>query len=912
MKRITIIAAFVLLLASGSCGHGRKLLNSTNTPGAFAQPQASQLVVEWPALPVDKAQPWEKLDGAGRVVSSINLQSEFVPGVERFLEAGNVSDLGEASAFTSGSPGEENVSWAIYRIPMGAEQPGTIAADANLRLNANNEPSAYYIGVGDYSVNTWHWYGPYSVSHVRFNVPPAAYTSGLGNLMLAVVAYDGVDFDLVGLGVNARDGADTTAPPVPSAPTLTPIAGGVLAEWIPVVAADLAGYRIYANGNNVFDYIEGGTSIFIPASADVEITLSAVDVSGNESAQSSAANAAPLTGDIPVVELNASSASGMRGDIISLTASGADSYDWDTDGDGTWDITDDTTGSAFAVTTDMGIIRPALRAHAAGDGFWMGAVSLIIAGNSRPVVSATGVPQSGAAPLSVDFTITAEDTDGTIAEYAWDFDGDGIYDSTSPTNPSPLPNTYAANGLFNAKFRVTDNEGGWDVDTVAVNVIGPPVNLPPAVSAAVDVSSGVAPLAVSFTLTGLDSDGTIAEYMWDFDGDGTYDGFLPANPSPLQHTYPAPGLYNAKFRVTDNEGSWDVDTVCINALSVPANLPPVALLTADPPIIYLGETGSGQVTFDALESYDPDGTAPLLFNFDPLGDNNWVSNGNNPTFTFDYSASGSFNARVSVQEESGGLYDVATVQVRIYRFGSTTVDSAGETGYFISLAIVNGNPAISYYDFSNGDLKYVRASDTSGASWASPVTVDSAGMVGSYTSLAVVNGNPAISYYDGTNDDLKYVRATDASGTSWASPVTVDGAGDAGLYTSLEVVNGNPAISYRDITNGDLKYVRANDASGISWASPVAVDSAGIVGSYTSLEVVNGIPAISYYDLTNGDLKYVRASDASGTSWGSPVAVDSAGDVGWYTSLAVVNGNPAISYRDITNGDLKFAYPRLD
>ena len=65
------------------------------------------------------------------------------------------------------------------------------------------------------------------MSHVRFNVPPAAYTSGLGNLMLAVVAYDGADFDLVGLGVNARDDADTTAPPIPSAPTLTPVAGGV-------------------------------------------------------------------------------------------------------------------------------------------------------------------------------------------------------------------------------------------------------------------------------------------------------------------------------------------------------------------------------------------------------------------------------------------------------------------------------------------------------------------------------------------------------------------------------------------------------------------------------------------------------------------------------------------------------------
>ena len=35
--------------------------------------------------------------------------------------------------------------------------------------------------------------------------------------------------------------------------------------------------------------------------------------------------------------------------------------------------------------------------------------------------------------------------------------------------------------------------------------------------------------------------------------------------------------------------------------------------------------------------------------------------------------------------------------------------------------------------------------------------------------MAVVNGNPAISYYDNTNSDLKYVRASDTSGTSWGT-----------------------------------------------------------------------------------------------------------------------------------------------
>lgn len=467
---LSMLAIATLLFSCGGRGNMR-FPTSPNTPGIAPDTQSQQREAVWPTnLPVDKAQPWETVDGSGRITSSINLQSQFMPGVERFLEAGSVSDLGEASRMTSGAPGGQGVSWAIYRIPMGAEQPGTIAADVNLRLTSANAESEYYLGVGDYSLNTWHWHGPFDVSHVRFNLPAAAYTSALGNLMVAVVAYDGADFDLVGLGVNARDDADSSAPPAPPAPALTPVAGGVLAEWVPVVASDLAGYRVYANGRETLNYVEGGTSTFIPTAGDVSVTLKSVDVSGNASDASPAANATPLTGDIPVVQLTASSPSGKRGNVISLTASGADSFDWDVDGDGTWDITGDATGTAFATTSNMGIIRPALRAHSAAGGFWMGAVSLIIAGNSRPVVSASASPQSGTSPLAVNFTVTAEDDDGILAEYAWDFDGDGIYDATSATNPSPLQNVYINEGLYNAKFRVTDNGGSWDVDTIAVDI----------------------------------------------------------------------------------------------------------------------------------------------------------------------------------------------------------------------------------------------------------------------------------------------------------------------------------------------------------------------------------------------------------------------------------------------------------
>jgi hypothetical protein len=86
----------------------------------------------------------------------------------------------------------------------------------------------------------------------------------------------------------------------------------------------------------------------------------------------------------------------------------------------------------------------------------------------------------------------------------------------------------------------------------------------------------------------------------------------------------------------------------------------------------------------------------------------------------------------------------------------TTVDSAGNVGMSTSLAFgPDGQPAISYYDASNLDLKFARFN---GNSW-SLTTVDSVDYVGYSTSLAFgPDGQPAIAYLDDANGDLKFAR----------------------------------------------------------------------------------------------------------------------------------------------------------
>ena len=172
-----------------------------------------------------------------------------------------------------------------------------------------------------------------------------------------------------------------------------------------------------------------------------------------------------------MIELTTDVVSGNRGISANLTATGAATYDFDLDGDGAFDdLTGDTTGTASVNTEAPGIIRPAVRGVDAQGGIAFAAVSLIICVNSRPVAVAYANPSFGTVPLDVTFTGWGEDGDGTIDAYAWDFDGDGTYDAMAQ---NPPPHTYSTAGLYNAKFRATDNDGWWDVDTVCVLAVAP-------------------------------------------------------------------------------------------------------------------------------------------------------------------------------------------------------------------------------------------------------------------------------------------------------------------------------------------------------------------------------------------------------------------------------------------------------
>jgi len=249
----------------------------------------------------------------------------------------------------------------------------------------------------------------------------------------------------------------------------------------------------------------------------------------------------------------------------------------------------------------------------------------------------------------------------------------------------------------------------------------------------------------------------------------------------------------------------------------------------------------------------------------------------------------------------------------------TTLGTDNIAGKYASLVLdAVGNPVVSYYDFSNGDLKLLHCNTPNciGNKFDRVTTPDTLGDVGLYTSLVLdAVGNPVISYYNSSTKELRLIHCDDpyCMGDESGNVAVLDVG--AGWYTSLVLdTAGNPVVSYFDFSSSDLKLVHCDDPNcARDESSNIAIlDTTGVVGSYTSLVLSHeGNPVISYYDSSNGDLKLLYCDDPNckGDESGNISVEDSSGDVGLHTSLVLDStGNPIVSYYDFTNGDLKLLY----
>jgi len=322
------------------------------------------------------------------------------------------------------------------------------------------------------------------------------------------------------------------------------------------------------------------------------------------------------------------------------------------------------------------------------------------ANTSQPptAIAAASVTQ-GVAPVTITFDGSGSTDDVMVTSYSWVIDGQTY-------------NTHSADHLFNvagnylAALTVKDADGQMSTDTINVQVTSTGVDLTPVAAFTTNVSSGNAPLLVSFDASGSMDDHGIDSYSWNF-GDGASSTLL--TPS---HSYTNVGVYDVVLTVTDtaNQSSTLTTQIIVNNASV--NTAPNAVLIAS----NISGAAPLSINFDASTSSDAQGVSGLIYSWD-FGDGTHSSEVS-PTKVFN--TSGSYNVELTVSD--GALSDVDTQRIDV---GPTVVNQPPTANFTHTAAgLTVSVDANTSSDPENGNLTY---------SWDFNSEASKSGVTESYT-----------------------------------------------------------------------------------------------------------------------------------------------------------------------------------
>ncbi len=350
-------------------------------------------------------------------------------------------------------------------------------------------------------------------------------------------------------------------------------------------------------------------------------------------------------------------------ETVTFNATGS----YDPDGNITsyfWDFGDNSTGTDNITThsyADDGIYTVTLNVtddDGLSDTFSVNVTVL----NTPPVANFTESAETAYAYVIITFNATdSYDPDGTISSYFWNF-GDG-------TNATGVTTShwYSAAGNYTVTLTVTDDDGA----TASANATKTILSNEPPVALFTDSAETVyTDEFITFNATGsYDPDGNITSYFWDF-GDGTN-----ATEVIVSHAYADDGLYMVTLTATDDKDT----TNSASATKTVLNRPPVASFTYTPINPVVNET----VTFNASDSYDPDGTIVSYF---------WTfSDGTNRTgrtTTHTYTNPGTYNVTLTVTDNDSYINSTKRI-ITVHIHDIAIVDLTASATEVISGQIVN-------------------------------------------------------------------------------------------------------------------------------------------------------------------------------------------------------------------------------
>jgi hypothetical protein len=237
-------------------------------------------------------------------------------------------------------------------------------------------------------------------------------------------------------------------------------------------------------------------------------------------------------------------------------------YEWDLDGNGTFERSGATLVKPSAHYSTPGIMHVRLRVIDT-DGVGDTSEHLLFVQHA-PHAAIAATPTLGLVGRDFSFDAGASTDDFGISKYDWDLDGDGTFEVTTAGNSSRVTTSYDSVGTRNVKVRVRDTHGLSAVATV--NVV---VHRVPTAAFTFGPSPAFVGEKVTFDGASSSDDGSIKDYAWDLDGDGTFETDTHAVPTTSK-TYTTDATVAVKLRVTDDHGVQDTVSHSVRVLPKPA------------------------------------------------------------------------------------------------------------------------------------------------------------------------------------------------------------------------------------------------------------------------------------------------------------------------------------------------------
>jgi PKD repeat protein len=179
-----------------------------------------------------------------------------------------------------------------------------------------------------------------------------------------------------------------------------------------------------------------------------------------------------------------------------------------------------------------------------------------------PWPSFTATPSSILIGQSVSFNAAASKSpNGSITDYKWDFDNSGKF-ATDTGSSSTTTHTFTQPGSYRVLLKITDSKGQQETTERTVNVEN---------TAKAQLSASMNPVGAgqADTLSGAGSsalNGTITDYKWDLDGNGTYETDTGSSPT-VKKTFTSAGTATVGLQVTDSHGATATTTLPVRVVA---------------------------------------------------------------------------------------------------------------------------------------------------------------------------------------------------------------------------------------------------------------------------------------------------------------------------------------------------------